>query len=101
MNEKIDLTKMFVNANITPLPNDNEIIKAWEKILKTGDAPIGEHWSVGGIVTTKLAKETYDMLNRQKAEIDILIRKKETLQDEVAELQLKNSELKIERKDAE
>ena len=48
---------------------DNEIIKAWEKILATGDAPIGEHWSVGAVVTTKLAKATFDMLNRQKAEV--------------------------------
>ena len=45
---------------------------AWEKILATGDAPIGEHWSCGGVVTTKLAKETYDMLTRQKAEIERL-----------------------------
>ena len=54
---------------------DNEIIKAWEKILSTGDAPIGKHWSVGGIVTTQLAKETFDILNRQKAEIDDLFLK--------------------------
>ena len=46
---------------------DNELIKAWDKVLSTGDAPIGEHWGVS--VTTKLAKETFDMLNRQKAEI--------------------------------
>lgn len=53
---------------------DNEIIKAWKKILATGDAPVGEHWSVGGVVTTLLAKETFDMLNRQKAEIERLKR---------------------------
>ena len=51
---------------------ENEIIKAWEKILKIGHAPIGESWSVGGVVTTKLAKETLDMLNCQKAEIERL-----------------------------
>jgi hypothetical protein len=49
---------------------DNEIIKAWEKVLATGDAPIGVHWQCW--VSTKLAKETFDMLNRQKAEIDEL-----------------------------
>ena len=51
---------------------DNDIIKAWEKIMETGDAPIGERWSVGAVVTTKLAKETLDMLNRQKTEIEWL-----------------------------
>ncbi len=49
---------------------DNEIIKAWENILTMGDAPIGEHWQVG--ITTKLAKETFDMLHRQKAETERL-----------------------------
>jgi hypothetical protein len=58
---------------------DNEIIKAWEKIMETGDAPIGEHWSVGTVVTTILAKETLDMLNRQKAEIERL----QKLNDEI------------------
>lgn len=37
-----------------------------------------------------------DIINRQKTEIDILIRKKETLRDEISELQRKNSELEIE-----
>lgn len=69
---------------------DAEIIKDWEKILSTGDAPIGEHWAV----TTKLAKETFDMLSRQKKEIEILIRKKETLQDEIAEQQAEIERLK-------
>lgn len=48
--------------------NYDELIKVWEKILKTGDAPIGEHWGIS--ITTQIAKETYDMLNHQKAEID-------------------------------
>lgn len=47
---------------------DNEIVKALEKVLATGDAPVGEHW--GCSVTTKLAKETFDMLKRQNAEIN-------------------------------
>ena len=38
------------------------------------------------------------VLERQKAEIDILIRKHDSLQDEIAELQCKNSELEIELK---
>jgi formyltetrahydrofolate synthetase len=51
---------------------DNEIINKWEKLLKIGHAPIGESWSIGGVVTTKLAKETFDMLKSQKAEIERL-----------------------------
>ena len=63
---------------------DNDIIKAWDKILKMGDAPIGEHWQVG--VTTRLAKDTFDMLNRQKAEVERLKHRK-------TELQIRNQEL--------
>ncbi len=48
---------------------DNEIIKAWEKILATGDAPVGEHWSFGGIVTTKLVKDTLELIERKDADI--------------------------------
>ena len=43
-----------------------------------------------------LIKDALDLIKRKDAEIDILIRKKETLRDEVAELQHKNSELNIE-----
>lgn len=57
---------------------DNEIAKAWEKVLSTGDAPIGEHWGVS--VTTKFAKETFETLNRQKAEIEGLKERYEKLQ---------------------
>lgn len=46
---------------------DNEIVKAWEKVLNNSDEPIGEHWMV--FVTTQMAKETFDMLTRQKVEI--------------------------------
>lgn len=68
---------------------DEQIIEQWEKVLAIGDAPIGEHWSVGGIVTTQLAKETLDALNRQKETIQsqdemirALINAQETLQKE-------------------
>ena len=74
---------------------DNEIIKAWEKVLATGDAPVGEHWSVGGIVTTQLAKETFDMLNRQKAEKEALVNGQETLQKYIAEYKAEVERLKI------
>ena len=64
---------------------DKEIIKAWEKVLSTGDAPIGEHWSVGGIVTTQLAKETLDLINRLQDEREALINGQETLQKTIVE----------------
>lgn len=57
----------LVNGHIDrPKMTDEEVIKAWEKVLATGDAPFGEHWLCS--ITTGLAKETFDMLNRQKAE---------------------------------
>lgn len=37
--------------------------------------------------TTNMAKDALDIINRQQTEIDILIRKKETLRDEIAEQQ--------------
>ena len=53
---------------------DEQIIKAWEKILSAGDAPIGKHWLCGS-VTTEFAKATLDMLNRQNAEIERLTKR--------------------------
>jgi hypothetical protein len=50
--------------------NYEEIIKAWEKVLAIGDAPIGEYWGIS--LTTKLAKETFDFINSQQAEIEFL-----------------------------
>lgn len=71
---------------------DNEIIKVLEKALTDVDAPIGEHWGSGFISTQKI-REILDLINRKNAEIknkdveiDILIRKNETLKDEVFEL---------------
>ena len=64
---------------------DKEIIKAWEKVLSTGDAPIGEHWSVGGIVTTQLGKETLDLINRLQAEVERLKDYKQLYEDLKAE----------------
>ncbi len=46
---------------------DNEIIRALESALKTGDEPIGKHW--GCFLTTETAKNALDLINRQKAEI--------------------------------
>ena len=49
---------------------DNEIIKALEKVLTIGDAPIGEYW--GCAVTTKLVKDTLVLINYQRVEIERL-----------------------------
>ena len=72
---------------------DEQIIEQWEKVLATGDAPIGEHWSV--FLTTQMAKETSDMLNRQKETIQnqdemirALINAQETLQKEIERLKM-------------
>ena len=43
-----------------------------------------------------LMQNALDLINRQKAEIDILIRKKETLRDEICKLQAENEKLKTE-----
>ena len=44
-----------------------------------------------------LIKDALDLIKRKDAEIDILIRKKETLRDEIAELQIENGEIWEER----
>lgn len=46
----------------------------------------------------KLRRECLKLINRQQAEIDILIRKKEALRDEIAEQQAEIEELKIKLK---
>ena len=68
---------------------DAEIIKALECCYTPGmscerDCPFHIIDDCNDVL---MAKYVIDLINRQKAEIDILIRKKETLQDEIAELQ--------------
>lgn len=82
---------MITYGNVDNDFTDNEIIKAWEKILKTGDAPIGEHWSVGGVVTTQLAKDTYDTFTRQKAKIAVLSVENANLKISIEGLKADNS----------
>ena len=55
---------------------------------------ISKEW----VAVLEMCKEALLERERQKIEIDILIRKKETLKDEISELQLKNSELEKELK---
>ena len=63
---------------------DNEIIKALECCIN-GDGCVGCPLIDDEICTDNLRKYPLDLIKRQKAEIDILIRKKNKLQDEVAE----------------
>jgi hypothetical protein len=83
---------------------DNEIIKTMESCLS--DSPPCTACKYDGNTFTvdecmgELMKDALDLINRQKAEIkqkdteiDILIRKKETLKDELAEKQAEIEEL--------
>ena len=65
---------------------DANIIKTLEKALTDVNAPIGEHWGCG-FLTTQNIKDTLDLLKQRDTEINILIRKKEALRDEIVELQ--------------
>lgn len=107
MVDKIDLTDCFKNAEITAIPDkqigmtDEQIKKALECIagfdyeLCFNDKcpyytsnemfPCNEH---------KIAQDALDLIKRKDAEIDILIRKKETLRDEIAEQQAEIERLK-------
>lgn len=46
---------------------DEEVIKALETAIKTGDAPIGVHWAC--TISKQTAKDALDLIKRQKAEI--------------------------------
>lgn len=88
--------------------NDNEIIKALEmcgNIVVSSRKERSFHISCNANCVKQVMCNALALINRQKVdlkqkdtEIDILIRKKETLKDEVSELQHKNSELEIELK---
>lgn len=71
--------------------NYEEIIKAWEKVLAIGDAPIGEYWGIS--LTTKLAKETFDFINSQQAEIEELTEQLNFIGQEYKKLYEKNKKL--------
>lgn len=84
---------------------DDKIIKALEYCLAQGITSECERCRDKIGCRDTLLRDALDLINSQKAdiekkdvEIDILIRKKETLKDEIAELQHKNSELEIELK---
>ena len=81
--------------------NDNEIIKALEYCLAQGITSECEGCKDKIGCRDTLLSNALDLINRQKAEIekkdteiDILIRKNETLKDEVAELRAEVERLK-------
>ena len=74
---------------------DNEIIKALECCSGKGAC---NNECPGTKVDCEIEKCALDLINRQKTEIDILMRKKETLRDEIAEQQ---AEIERLRKDNE
>ena len=85
-----------------PKMSDEDIIKALEvhsneKFDNCEGCPYLDGDSCEGFIKySKPYRDVLDLINRQKAEIDILIRKKETLRDEVYELQAENEKLKTE-----
>ncbi len=80
MAENADLTKLFTNANITPLPNDNEITNCLNDTVGTEHIGIYCTDKNGNYtITVRLTDiiNLINLINCQKAEI-------EALQDEVA-----------------
>lgn len=65
---------------------DNEIIKALERCSQHNECCYCNSLEECGSKRV-LTSSTLDLINRQKAEIDILIRKKDSLRDEIAEQQ--------------
>lgn len=73
---------------------DNEIIKAIDRCASIGesceDCPFYEYTDCD-----ERLKECYhDLIKRKDTEIDVLIRKKGTLRDEISELRAENERLK-------
>ena len=69
---------------------ENEIIKALENCGNKGECnkcPLKNLGNGISLCIPHLTQSALDLINRQKAEIDILIRKKEALRDEIAEQQ--------------
>ena len=71
---------------------DNDIIKALEKILEL-------MCREGDLQRASTISNALNLINRQKSEIDILIRKKEALRDEIAEQQAEIEEYRAKYKD--
>lgn len=88
---------------------DNEMIEFWEDIVSKANVLYGEEdkeWEVQ--LSGSRARATLDLLKRQQAEIDrkdteidILIRKNETLKDEVSECNAEIERLQAENECAD
>ena len=80
---------------------DNEIIKALEccQDCNCKECPCCRVIDGGTYCTEIDEEEILDLIKRQKTEIDILIRKKESLRDEITELQAEVEKYKAEHKD--
>ena len=73
---------------------DEQIIKALEYCVDKGYCP--ECPCYKNNADCELEYDVLKLINRQKAEIDILIRKKDTLRDEIAEQQARIERLRTE-----
>lgn len=65
---------------------DNEIIKAVERCMSISEGCDGCPFSNDSDCDKRLREKFLDLVYRKDTEIDILIRKKETLKDEISEL---------------
>ena len=77
---------------------DNEIIKALECCRQKEEHCHICPYNPVNDCCRRIQDDALDLINRQKAEIDILIRKKESLMDEIAEQQAEIERLKGENK---
>lgn len=90
MINELAMRGIVYDTNPTEKMTDNEIIKALECCGKNTCRECIYNTSDDRFdltCTTNMAKDALDIINRQQTEIDILIRKKETLRDEIAEKQ--------------
>lgn len=104
MVDKIDLTDCFKNTEITAIPDkqigmtDEEIMKALENCTSHSPCcPLCKYdaeYDISSECMGALMIDALDLLNRKDAEIDIILRKKEKLRDEICELQAENERLK-------
>lgn len=72
----------------------NEVIKSLEKCSTANDCKGCPSYCHSASCIRELMKSALDLIHRQRIEIDIIIRKKEALKDEVSELQAEIEGLK-------
>lgn len=96
MINELAMRGIVYDTNPTEKMTDNEIIKALEccRTPKCSNCVECPQRGLGTDCLGELIENTINLINRQQAEIDILIRKKETLRDEIAEKQAEIERLK-------